>query len=369
LLVELGDVERDEHIQRIIQESEEATEEFREVLDDDSGGIEVLERRLRDKSLKIPLYCTECKRTYRYDLQQIFVSDNIRRSPIIGQVIECKGCGSLETYEQTDETKSIMSLEMVRAMTLDRSGVEDWREHTSIKFGPVAITVLGKKFDNRPEAYRYLLAELEKAPDNPDLNRRMGNIYSHGLRTDLALPYYEKAIRLNPEDMESVASIAQIHIDDERFADAIPYVESLASLCKAPEIDEDEAAEYFGPLLLYAKEIEENTGRRIRIFDTPGGELDISAISRDTGLQFVSFDLDDPNDYQLAFHTFRDGAVPRKVMDQWKRARSRAGAARSSSENPRLSLPAQEPIRKVKVGRNESCPCGSGKKYKRCCGR
>jgi len=23
----------------------------------------------------------------------------------------------------------------------------------------------------------------------------------------------------------------------------------------------------------------------------------------------------------------------------------------------------------VKVGRNEPCPCGSGKKYKKCCGR
>jgi len=23
----------------------------------------------------------------------------------------------------------------------------------------------------------------------------------------------------------------------------------------------------------------------------------------------------------------------------------------------------------VKIGRNEPCPCGSGKKYKKCCGR
>jgi uncharacterized protein YecA (UPF0149 family) len=30
---------------------------------------------------------------------------------------------------------------------------------------------------------------------------------------------------------------------------------------------------------------------------------------------------------------------------------------------------AQEPVRSVKVGRNDPCPCGSGKKYKKCCGR
>jgi uncharacterized protein YecA (UPF0149 family) len=26
-----------------------------------------------------------------------------------------------------------------------------------------------------------------------------------------------------------------------------------------------------------------------------------------------------------------------------------------------------EPVRVTKVGRNEPCPCGSGKKYKKCC--
>jgi uncharacterized protein len=29
---------------------------------------------------------------------------------------------------------------------------------------------------------------------------------------------------------------------------------------------------------------------------------------------------------------------------------------------------AREPVRSTKVGRNKPCPCGSGKKYKRCCG-
>ncbi len=28
-----------------------------------------------------------------------------------------------------------------------------------------------------------------------------------------------------------------------------------------------------------------------------------------------------------------------------------------------------EPVRREKIGRNEPCPCGSGRKYKKCCGR
>jgi SEC-C motif-containing protein len=38
------------------------------------------------------------------------------------------------------------------------------------------------------------------------------------------------------------------------------------------------------------------------------------------------------------------------------------------SPMPRLTLPRQ-PERKQKVGRNDPCPCGSGKKFKKCCGR
>jgi len=39
------------------------------------------------------------------------------------------------------------------------------------------------------------------------------------------------------------------------------------------------------------------------------------------------------------------------------------GAARAVERNPR------DPSSWGKVGRNESCPCGSGKKYKHCHGR
>lgn len=31
--------------------------------------------------------------------------------------------------------------------------------------------------------------------------------------------------------------------------------------------------------------------------------------------------------------------------------------------------PKEPYVRDVKIGRNDPCPCGSGKKYKKCCGR
>jgi len=39
----------------------------------------------------------------------------------------------------------------------------------------------------------------------------------------------------------------------------------------------------------------------------------------------------------------------------------------TSGDSSKSSRP--EPIRSEKIGRNDPCPCGSGKKYKKCCGK
>ena len=41
----------------------------------------------------------------------------------------------------------------------------------------------------------------------------------------------------------------------------------------------------------------------------------------------------------------------------------------SVSKNGDVYLKTDTITKEVKVGRNDTCPCGSGKKYKKCCGR
>jgi uncharacterized protein YecA (UPF0149 family) len=44
-------------------------------------------------------------------------------------------------------------------------------------------------------------------------------------------------------------------------------------------------------------------------------------------------------------------------------------AKMAKAQNGKFLGKALEPsFGKIKVGRNEPCPCGSGKKYKKCCG-
>jgi hypothetical protein len=82
----------------------------------------------------------------------------------------------------------------------------------------------------------------------------------------------------------------------------------------------------------------------------------------------------------------RDREIARRIaeFDGWGRrsdeAQARGGAVApieprpgplAGSQLPEPYLPVTQPIRKTgqKVGRNDPCPCGSGKKYKKCCGR
>ena len=44
-------------------------------------------------------------------------------------------------------------------------------------------------------------------------------------------------------------------------------------------------------------------------------------------------------------------------------------ASAGGSPHSREEAPKRQPVRREKVGRNQPCPCGSGKKYKHCCAR
>jgi hypothetical protein len=46
---------------------------------------------------------------------------------------------------------------------------------------------------------------------------------------------------------------------------------------------------------------------------------------------------------------------------------SKYSASIDELNNDFLTSNQNQPVRKVKIGRNEPCPCGSGKKYKKCC--
>jgi preprotein translocase subunit SecA len=81
---------------------------------------------------------------------------------------------------------------------------------------------------------------------------------------------------------------------------------------------------------------------------------------------FVSL-LDDV-DQQLVETVFRAELVPAS-MEPDRGPRGVVAHHPSVAQSRDRSIKGTVARTKRKVGRNEPCPCGSGKKYKRCCGR
>jgi hypothetical protein len=70
---------------------------------------------------------------------------------------------------------------------------------------------------------------------------------------------------------------------------------------------------------------------------------------------------------------FAADRVDETIVGDWSDVAEDLGLAPVAATAPVAALPpassAPLPYRGPKVGRNEPCPCGSGKKYKKCCGR
>jgi preprotein translocase subunit SecA len=64
------------------------------------------------------------------------------------------------------------------------------------------------------------------------------------------------------------------------------------------------------------------------------------------------------------FHVQMERAPERERVAQ------ETGASHAGADDGESPSTKREPVRKkVEIGRNDPCPCGSGKKYKNCCGR
>ena len=353
-LAELHGMEGDASIQHIPRKTEQGYD-LSEALDDPDKLAETLQK----KPIPLPLRCTTCKRTYRYNLERVYLGQRAK-DVSIGQIVQCKGCGMLESHEITEESLSSLSLEVVRlSMVLGVLG-EDEPPDTPLIAQPVAIAAGGKTFRSVSEAYHFLKKEVEREPDNAELHRRLGNVLRNGLRPDLAMPHYREALRLVPREIDSVYSVADILVEQERYQQAVPYVETLVALCRDPQLDEGLGRDIFGSLLELVAEIKAKSGYSIDLLSPSEEYPDINRDAKEPpGLELLTLDPGKPGEFEQMYHLFRHGSLPEGRPEHiWE-----------EQEVDPWGPVSEEPIRVNKIGRNDTCPCGSGKKYKRCCGR
>lgn len=365
-LAQLHDVQ-DGRLDPIVAEAEAHRQEVLKPLEDSPETA--LSRMLDDtKPLRLPLRCTQCGRTYHYELKRVFVDPKHTEQVTVSEIIECKGCGSLETYEVSPRSRMQITAELMRLMLKTRFNPsaeplnpQDLYEQSRVIPQQITVEAGGRRFKTLSEGYWYVRQQLDQDPDNGDLNRRLGLILKNGSRPDLAMPYLVRAVSLTPQDAEAHYHLMELLVQQDRGEDAIPHAETLLRLCREGHVDEDLNAGMFGHMLHQLAHIEEQTGRRFKVYQP-----------RDAQAVIPDFDLEDPDDYERAYRLFRTGEMPgrtgrRSWRSAWLGGATSTVAPPQVMEDDLLEMPVR--TRHLKVGRNEPCPCGSGKKYKRCCGR
>jgi tetratricopeptide (TPR) repeat protein len=172
--------------------------------------------------------------------------------------------------------------------------------------GPVKLATLavGGKPMNPKEGLAYYQKEIGKHPDRAELRVGYGNLLLFWKKEGEAKAEFEKAVALDPLAIEALYSLAEMEIESGRFKEGYAlYQRCLQSF---------------------------DEGHFYRMSDEKREE----------------------------FHEHLE-------VNLWE-LQKKLGLRPSPAQD--LSGIAQEPIiRKDKVGRNDPCPCGSGKKYKRCC--
>ncbi len=129
------------------------------------------------------------------------------------------------------------------------------------------------------------------------------------------------------------------------------YKKILASKEKAIKGTVEELAKY------YNTSVHEMVGFLDGIKESLTGELDVEALEADS---LVDIEIDHE---KLLFNMHKAKADWLYSLEEWKDIFSEEERKRIKKEYSKSGTVRKE----AETGRNEPCPCGSGKKYKKCC--
>jgi tetratricopeptide (TPR) repeat protein len=254
-----------------------------------------------------------------------------------------------------------------------QSGVQSPLPDTPLLPGKPQIQAHNRRFNTISEVYHHLRQALDQDPTSAELHRRLGNMLRNGDRPDLALPYYQAALELDPDESEASYNLVEVLVEQEHYREAIPHVEALIQFCREGEMEEDQRRHLLGWLIEHTALIKHHTQHHFELFpalDKPETSTLDDAEEKNPTVYLTSFDLTEDDDFEDVYQVFRTGRLPETSRHSPQRKRRRERGHHSVSTLPAPAVHAA-PVRtrQQKVGRNASCPCGSGRKYKKCCGR
>ncbi len=185
---------------------------------------------------------------------------------------------------------------------------------------------------------------LAEASGTGEAWRRLGNLHERFDEPDAAAAAWRRALERDPAELEAAYSLALGRCDAARFDEAIEvasqFVARLGRGARSP-MRLEMCAQMVDLLADRGRAPGDGRAIAVRLRSGKGGQVG------------ARVELDGACDrLTLAMLLANDELVEARVVGP-----ERGGRAASSPH-----------VRGAKPGRNDPCSCGSGKKYKRCCG-
>jgi tetratricopeptide (TPR) repeat protein len=284
------------------------------------------ERSAQGKGLQLWLRCAACGYVRRHDVGKVYVDQGTlekrqtgEETPysefVIARAITCPKCGAVDQYDLAGEANLTLTAELLK-MVASRKGSDlpgvDGEERIAFTRFTVADGQEMHPYAGL-EMYRQQVAEH---PADAGLRSRYANVLTFLGRRDGAREHYEAAAQADPANVEAHTNLGRLAReagDNEEARRLFPHALDLLLTSTLPETEQEEYARYI------AAALEEMT------------EEDLARLG-----------------------------VRRRAADS---------AVPPRQDAPAVVQPGPLPRQARRVGRNDPCPCGSGKKYKKCCGR
>jgi len=324
--------------------------------------------------IRLGFKCNGCGRKHSGDFDWICMSpidkpeDEDWDGKVLSRIVKCPKCGAVDDYSLDAKSNIVIIAELLR-----KKMNKTYRSRLVV--APLQL------FDGTPvrrpsQAIAHLRRLVEEQPERAELHLRLGNGLERWGLSDEAVLSWERALELDPDMLEAAYSLADYYWDpDKDPIKGLNYLRDALSgfpkaLGKRPELKELSIGlakflkrmlvNYEGPMALTAiweagfklkKDPVVNMSavdlRRLRNFDA------LADFLCRPGLRVVDLTPELPKDKPTNLERLLNGDES-----------FQGGVLFENAYAP------VEPVRSPKKpGRNEPCPCGSGKKYKRCCGK
>ncbi len=348
---------------------------------------------------KLPLICGRCGQFGEYSVGRVMIDpmclDDVKsKKPgaklddymSYSGIFRCPKCGQGEKWQLPLESANLVIVELQQLNSGRCSNPRLYLGEMRVFDGTVLRT--GAMMED------YLKSKIAADPSNAYLHSRLANHYDSNGLIALATECSLRALNCDPTHIDSLHLLGSFAMDAGRFADAKMYFDRLiqcARICEDidPENLEMVVTQSLIALMIanHGLDLTDGLTSDVRIRTS---RLDPEATDMSPN-EFVAahrIDLQTPAGAQKLVDLCLGRPVASRPVPTYARRDSldddsdfvaplevplHSAVALASMVAPRVAetrrhFGRNDPISSHRIGRNDLCPCGSGRKFKKCCG-